>query len=366
MSQHPVADVEDSLPTSGDPTNCSEASSGCKESRDPACNAGGSEMAGPAVGKDAQTVLQQKGYSFVTNPLPLTEAPKETGSSLTPSSIELVMGDGKGYVTRPLPQTQAFQPNVSGPTAPFTKSVTPGQKDSVIQPLPLTSASKPRVRPSKSSATEIVVKVATGASSSLLPLTTFSGAESSSVSMPEGRGPGTEYTTPPPTSENLQIILTSSIINTPGEIKLDEQSLACPLSPQRKLKGQDLKGRRGMPNDWDDIDAESENESVCFSSSAVPNSKWKGKQVHLLIEAKVAEDKNENKDENLQLTCSPSHRDADARDAGSSTVPAAPLSPSDVGGFCADPNCDLLHRRSWSWPVEKDNTEGREGTALPW
>ncbi|KAI4207176.1 MAG: hypothetical protein LQ346_000754 [Caloplaca aetnensis] len=270
MSQHPVANVEDSLQSSCDAANCPEASPGCKESRDPDCNAAGPKRDSPANENDTHTILQQKGYSFVTNPLPLTEAPKETGSSLAPSSIELVMVEGKGYVIRPLLQTQASKPKGSSPTAPFTKTVMPRPKDSMIKPLLLTPASKSRVRLSKSSSAERVVKVGTGPSSSLLPLTTFSGAESSSMSTPEGRGSGTGYTTPPSTSDVAQITIRPPNTNTPGEMKLDEKSLAFPLSPQRKLKEKDLQGRCGMPNDGDDIDGKSEDRVSISHRHLVP------------------------------------------------------------------------------------------------
>lgn len=366
MSQHPILNIEHSLLTSCGPVTCVEVSLRCEESPDPDCNSAGQKSDSPANEKDDSTLLQQNGNSHVFNPLPLTEAPKEIGSGLSSSSIEMVMVEGTGYDIRPLPLTQTSEPKVPSSTPLSTDTVMPGLKGYMIKPLQLTQAPKPRARLSRSSSTETVIKVGTGPESSFLPLTNSPRAESRASSTPITRGSGNEHATPPPTSDVHGITLTPRGTSAPGEVMLDEESLAAYLPRQPKSKGKDLEASFHTLTIADESDSESGDENVYPSSSRGPDAKWKGKEVSLLVEAKMDEDNDENQDDDLQLTRSPSHPDTVAQDTGSSSIPAAAIPPPGLGGFCADPNCDSLHRRSWSWPVGRENTEAQEGRILPW
>ncbi|KAL8928868.1 MAG: hypothetical protein Q9208_001646 [Pyrenodesmia sp. 3 TL-2023] len=267
----------------------------------------------------------------------------------------MVVVEGTGYMIRPLPLTQASMPKVPSSTPLSTETVLSGPKGYMIKPLPLTQAPKPRTRLSRSSSTETVIKVGTGSKTSFLPLTHSPRAESRASSTPE------PYTTPPPTSDLAPITLTPPDTSASGEVMLDEESLAAYLPRQPKSKGKDSEVTFQISNDGNENDSDNEDEDVYFSPSPGPGAKCKGKEVCLLIEAKVNEDNDENQDKDLQPTRFPSHRDNAAQDTGSSTI----VRP-DVGGSCADPNCDSLHRRSWSWPLEKENTEAQEGRILPW
>ncbi|KAL8746099.1 MAG: hypothetical protein Q9184_007790 [Pyrenodesmia sp. 2 TL-2023] len=246
-----MLDDEESLPLPCNPATCAEASPQYKESPDPGCNSAALKNDSPANvnEKDDNPVLQQKGRSYIFNPLPLTEAPKEVQSNLSSSSIDMVMVKGTGYVIRPLPLTQASKPKVPTSTPLSTEAVMPGRKGYITRPLQLTQAPKPRVWLSRYSSTETVVKIGTGPKSSFLPLTHSPPAESRASSTPE------VYNTPPPASNVPLISLTLPNTSVPDEVMLDGESLAASLPRQPRSKREDMEVGSHVSDDGDESDS---------------------------------------------------------------------------------------------------------------